>query len=253
MITGCAAPTGLPGHDQRVRSTSTAAHERQGQGHGDPGATAPDHRPRTPTGPDPAAVLSRRPRVPRGAATPGRHTSSAPITGAPRNSPALAQGSARPPPRSQISSQASRPTTNHPLDPNPGAAPGTRESRRGFEPAHISAKQNGHLIARRSKPVRWRVGQSRRRRTGCRRRRTAAGNTSSLMGCLAGWLAQFRSARHSLGIVTTSRHPEALSVSGQHTSPGGVRLATDGFVSHGLTLVQRSSASSPVRGDPIWR
>ncbi len=57
MMSSRAAPTGLPGCDQRVRATAPAAGERPGQGRGVPGATTPDHRPGTPTGPDSAAVL----------------------------------------------------------------------------------------------------------------------------------------------------------------------------------------------------
>lgn len=190
MISGCAAPTGLPGHDQRVRASATAAHERPGQRHGDPGATAPDHRAGTPTGPDAAAVLSRRPRVPRGAAapTPGRRASSAPSTGAPGNSPALAQGPARPPPRSQISSQATRPTTNHPLDPTPGAAPGTRESRLGLPPRPwriARPRHHNRRLHRLADPQRRVVGSA----AALAAARPRRGALSGLVGTLpTGWI-----------------------------------------------------------------
>ncbi len=57
MMTGCAAPTGLPERDQRLRATAPTAHEQPGQGHGNPGAAAPDHGSGTPTGQHPSAVL----------------------------------------------------------------------------------------------------------------------------------------------------------------------------------------------------
>lgn len=56
MMTDCATPTGLSERDQRVRGAAPAAPERPGQGHGDPGATAPDHHPGTPTRRRPFAV-----------------------------------------------------------------------------------------------------------------------------------------------------------------------------------------------------
>ena len=70
MMTGCAAPTGLPECDQRVRLAAPAAHERPGQGHGNPGVTTSDHCPATPTGQHPASVLPRRPGIPRGTTAP---------------------------------------------------------------------------------------------------------------------------------------------------------------------------------------
>src|SRR5688500_3490064 len=57
MMTGCAAQTGLPECDQRVRLAAPAAHGRPGQGRGDPGAAAPNHDPGTPPGQGPSAVL----------------------------------------------------------------------------------------------------------------------------------------------------------------------------------------------------
>jgi putative intracellular protease/amidase len=45
MMIGCAASTGLPGCDERVRVTSAASSERPGQGGGDPGAASPDRDP----------------------------------------------------------------------------------------------------------------------------------------------------------------------------------------------------------------
>src|SRR6202453_1062494 len=70
MMVRCAATTCLPRHDQRVRVTATAPGQRPGQGRRDPGAAPPDHRPGTAAGHDPAAVLPRRPGVPRGPAAP---------------------------------------------------------------------------------------------------------------------------------------------------------------------------------------
>ncbi|ROP41780.1 hypothetical protein EDD40_7229 [Saccharothrix texasensis] len=82
MMTGCAASTGVPGHDQHVRAAAPAAHERSGQRHGDLGATPPNHHPATPTRRHPSAVLLRRPGVPRGAAAPtSEHHASSASTG----------------------------------------------------------------------------------------------------------------------------------------------------------------------------
>ncbi len=70
MMAGHAAPTGLPRRDQRLRVTAPAAREQSGQGRGDSGVTTPDHRPGAPTGRHSAAVLPRRPGVPRSTAAP---------------------------------------------------------------------------------------------------------------------------------------------------------------------------------------
>jgi hypothetical protein len=51
---GCAASTGLPGCDERVRVTAAASGERPGQGGGDPGAASPDRGAGAAAGHDPA-------------------------------------------------------------------------------------------------------------------------------------------------------------------------------------------------------
>lgn len=153
-MTGHAAPPGLPERDQRLRATTPAAHERPGQGRRNPGAAASDHGPGTPTGQRPATVLTRRSSVPRGTTTPtpGRHASSAPTAGTSGDSAAVAPGPHRAPPRGEIPYQAARPSTDHPLDPAPGAAPGARESHLGL-PAASTANSSGS--ASKSPPPRY--------------------------------------------------------------------------------------------------
>ncbi|ROP41897.1 hypothetical protein EDD40_7378 [Saccharothrix texasensis] len=136
MMTGCVAPTGLPRRDQRVRVAAPAAHERPGKGHGDLGAAASDRRPGTATRGRPSTVLPRRPGFSRGPAapTPGASASSTATTGTPGDDSAVAPGPPSAQPRRQVPSQGARSTTDRPLDPAPGAAPGTRESHLGLPP-----------------------------------------------------------------------------------------------------------------------
>ena len=136
MMIGCAASTGLPRCDERVRVTAAASGERPGQGRGDPGATPPDHGAGAATGHDPAAVLPGRPGVPgRPAAPPptGRAW-PVPAAGPARDSAALAPGPAGAPPRGQVPPQAPGPAAHRPLHPPAGAAPGTGESLLGLPP-----------------------------------------------------------------------------------------------------------------------
>ena len=137
MMIGCAASTGLPWCDERVRVTAATSDERPGQGCGDPGTTPPDHGPRAAAGHNPAAVPPQRPGVPGRPATPpptGR-ARPVPAAGPARDGAALAPGPPGAPPRGQVPSQAAGSATDRPLHPPASAAPGTREPVLGL-PAH---------------------------------------------------------------------------------------------------------------------
>ncbi|GAB2968891.1 hypothetical protein GCM10027184_17360 [Saccharothrix stipae] len=86
-----------------------------------------------------AALLAADPGRPglfrdTAAPTPDASASSTPTAGAPGDGAPVAPRPPRPPPRSQIPPQESRPTTDHPLDPTPGAAPGAGKPHLGLPP-----------------------------------------------------------------------------------------------------------------------
>jgi hypothetical protein len=167
MMTSRATPTGLPGHDQHVRATAPTAHERSGQGRGDPGATTPDHHPGTPAGRGSAAVLPRRPSVPHGSAAPhpDSDASSAPAAGMSGNCAALASGPPRAPPRRQFPSQTPGPPTNRPLDPPAGTTSCAGEPRLGISPhprRTTRTRSQGRRLHRLADPHRRRNQPSRR-------------------------------------------------------------------------------------------
>ena len=134
MMIGCAASTGLPGCDERVRVTAASSGERPGQGRGDPGATPPDHGAGAAAGQGPAAVLSGRPGVPGRPAAPAPEGRARPVpaAGPAGHGAALAPRPAGAPPRGQVPPQAPGPAAHRPLHPPAGAAPGTGESRLGL-------------------------------------------------------------------------------------------------------------------------
>jgi hypothetical protein len=88
---GCAASTGLPECDERVRAAAAACGQRRGQGGGDGGAAPPDRGPAAATGHDPDAVLPWRPGVPGrfAAPAPARSACPVPAAGAPGDGAAL--------------------------------------------------------------------------------------------------------------------------------------------------------------------
>src|ERR1019366_1404198 len=89
MICRAAAP-GLPRPDEHVHAHAPAAHERAGEGHRDPGAAAPAHRPATPG--RQARVHPDRSHGARRAAPPppGGEAAPAPAAGTPGHAAALA-------------------------------------------------------------------------------------------------------------------------------------------------------------------
>ena len=138
MMIGCAAPTGLPERDERVRVTAATSGERPGQGRGDPGATPPDHGAAAAAGHEPAAVLPRRPGVPGRPAAPPPKGRARPV---PAPDPAghgaaLAPGPADTPPHGQITPKEPGQAAHRPLHPPAGAAPGTREPSWGYRRIH---------------------------------------------------------------------------------------------------------------------
>ena len=138
MMIGCAAATGLPERDERVRITAAAAGKRPGQGHRDPGAAPPGHGPAAAARHDPATVIRWRPRVPGrpAAPPPAGRARPVPAAGAAGHGAALAPRPAGPPPCGQVPAPASGPAAHRPLRPPAGAASGPREPVLGYRRIH---------------------------------------------------------------------------------------------------------------------
>src|SRR5712664_627840 len=104
MMIGCAAPTGLPECDERLRVTTAASGQRPGQGRRDLGAAPPDHGAGTAAWRDPAAAPAQRPGAPGRPAAPSPEGRARPVpaAGPARDSAALAPGPAGTPPRGHV-------------------------------------------------------------------------------------------------------------------------------------------------------